>query len=98
MSRTASLEDLRRRRSEILEVARRRKASNVRVFGSVARGQGGANSDVDLLVTMDSEATLVDLIGLEQDLQLLLGRRIDVLTDDAVRPGMMRTVESVVEL
>lgn len=77
---------LRRRRTEILEVARRRKAANVRVFGSVARGEAGPESDVDCLVTMAPDATLIDLIGLEQDLTALLGREVDVVTDDAIGP------------
>ena len=98
MERVATLETLRRRRGEILELARRRKASNVRVFGSVAGGGGRDHSDIDLLVEMASDATLVDLIGLEQDLEALLGRRVDVLTDDAVPPRMRRAVAAAVEL
>ena len=61
-------------------------ARNVRVFGSVARGQDHAGSDVDLLVDMESGRSLLDLIGLSQDLEDLLHRKIDVLTDTSLHP------------
>lgn len=78
----ASLAALRRRRDAILRVARRRKAADVRVFGSLVRETGDDDSDIDFLVRMAPEATLVDLIGLEQDLEVLLGWEVDVVTDD----------------
>jgi hypothetical protein len=77
-----SLEVLRSHREAILRVARRRKATNVRVFGSFARGTARKDSDIDFLVSMAPDATLVDLIGLEQDLEALLGREVNVATDD----------------
>jgi len=61
-------------------LATRHGASNVRIFGSVARGEDTANSDVDFLVDMDEGCSLYDLAGLQQDLERLLGRRTDVLT------------------
>jgi uncharacterized protein len=83
-----TLHALRERRSEILAVAERRKASNVRVFGSVSRGDSDVESDVDFLVEMAPGATLFDLIGLEQDLADLLGRPVDVLTENAISRHM----------
>jgi uncharacterized protein len=83
-----TLRALRERRAEILALAERRRARNVRVFGSVGRGDAGADSDIDILVDMDPNATLIDLIGLEQDLSELLGRRVDVVTEDGVSPLM----------
>lgn len=88
------LERIRDLRDAILQVARRRKASNVRVFGSLAKHTATEASDIDFLVTMDPDATLVDLIGLEQDLEALLGRDVDVLTDDAIHPRMRDEVRS----
>lgn len=90
----ANLETLRNHRAEILKVARERKATNVRVFGSLARGTADEASDIDFLVSMEPDATLVDLIGLEQDLASLLGREVDVLTDDAVHSRLEEEVRS----
>ena len=83
-----SLASLREKRSEILSVASRRKATNVRVFGSVVRGDNTVGSDIDFLVTMAPDATLIDLIALEQDLAALLGQEVDVATEDALSPVM----------
>jgi len=80
--RTApTLEALRPRRDEIIEVARRNRAHNVRVFGSVARGDATPDSDIDLLVDFEPGASLYDLSGLRLDLIDLLGREVDVLSD-----------------
>ena len=71
-------------RDEILRTAARYGASNVRVFGSVARGEDRPDSDVDLLVDFDADRSLLDHIALEQDLQDLPGRKVQVATDDAL--------------
>ena len=71
-------------REKILEAAARHHARNVRVFGSVRRGEAGPRSDVDLLVTMAPEATLWDQIALKQELEDQLRRRVDVLSDDSI--------------
>jgi predicted nucleotidyltransferase len=78
------LECLRHRRQAILEYASSHGARNVRVFGSAARGDAGAASDVDLLVEMEPGRSLLDLVGLWQDLEELLGTRVDVLSDGGV--------------
>ena len=75
-------------RDEILRIAARHGARNVRVFGSVARGEERADSDVDLLVEMENDRSLLDLVGLEQDLEALLERHVDVLTDAAIHPAL----------
>jgi len=71
-------------RRVILEAARRHHARAVRVFGSVRRGDAGAKSDLDLLVGMDSDASLLDQIALKQELEAKLRRRVDVVTDDSI--------------
>ena len=71
---------LRSKREEILSLARRHGASNVRVFGSVARGEADEKSDVDFLVDMDSGRSLLDMGGLLMDLRDLLGCEVDVVT------------------
>jgi hypothetical protein len=81
-----SLQDLRAWRDEILAAARRRRASRVRVFGSVARGDAQLDSDVDFLVEFDPEASLVDQVGLIQDLERLLGVGVDVVSSGGLRP------------
>ncbi len=76
---------LKDRREEILRIAAQHGAHNVRVFGSVARGEARPDSDVDLLVEMESGRSLLDLGGLLMDLQALLGREVDVVTDKGLR-------------
>ncbi len=73
------------KREEILRIAARRGACNVRVFGSVARGQVEAGSDVDFLVDLEPGRSLLDLGGLLMDLQELLGRPVDVVTENGLR-------------
>jgi predicted nucleotidyltransferase len=68
------------RRGEILRVAAAHGASNVRVFGSIARGTARSGSDVDLLVDFEPGRTLVDHVGLWRDLESLLGRSVDVVS------------------
>jgi predicted nucleotidyltransferase len=74
-----TLDQLRSRRDEILRIARRRGAQNVRVFGSVARGDAGVNSDVDFLVEMEPGRSVLDVSELILDLEEALGRRVDVV-------------------
>lgn len=57
------------------------------MFGSVVRGDDGAHSDVDLLVDMDPDRSLLDIVGVGQDLEELLDRRVDVLTGASLHPG-----------
>jgi uncharacterized protein len=65
-------------REQILQIAAKHGAYNVRVFGSVARGEATAESDVDFLVELEADRNLLDRIALIQDLEELLGRRVDV--------------------
>jgi hypothetical protein len=68
------------KRNEILRLASQHGARNLRVFGSVARGEAGPESDIDFLVELEPGRTLFDLGGLLMDLQDLLGRSVDVVT------------------
>ncbi|MEW6111805.1 MAG: nucleotidyltransferase family protein [Thermodesulfobacteriota bacterium] len=76
---------LKKKRSEILRIAQRHGAHNVRVFGSVARGEADAESDIDLLVDMEPDRSLLDLGGLWHDLNTLLGVKVDVVTENGLR-------------
>lgn len=73
-------------RDRILALAAANKATNVRVFGSVARGDAREDSDVDFLVTFAPDASLFDIAGLYADLEDLLGRHVDVVPDDSIKP------------
>ncbi len=77
---------LREKRDEILRIAGRYGASDVRVFGSVARGEVTENSDLDMLVKLERGRTLLDLAGLSQDLEDLLGCEVQVVTEGGVHP------------
>lgn len=87
-------ERLKARRDEILRLAARHGARNVRVFGSVARGEESEKSDFDFLVEVERGRTLWDVIGLAQDLEELLGRKVDLLTDGGVSPYMRDRIYS----
>lgn len=80
-----SIEELRSRRAEILRLATLHGANNVRVFGSVARGEADERSDVDFLVDMRSGRSLLDLGGLLEDLRELLSRPVDVVTERGLK-------------
>lgn len=75
---------LRAKRRELLVLAARHGACNVRVFGSVARGDSGPNSDIDLLVDLEPGRSLFDLGGLLVDLESLLGRKVDLVTENGL--------------
>ncbi|TVR19572.1 MAG: nucleotidyltransferase [Anaerolineaceae bacterium] len=80
-----TLDDLRGLRGQILAIVARNKAEDVRVFGSVARGEATPESDVDFLVTFQPGASLYDLSGLVLDLKELLGCDVNVVSD---HPGL----------
>lgn len=79
-------------REDVLRLASRHGASNVRVFGSLARGDAGADSDVDLLVNLDKGRSLLDLGALLEDLKALLGREVDVVTEKGLRARIRNRV------
>jgi predicted nucleotidyltransferase len=83
---------LQQKREAILEIARRYGASDVRIFGSVARGDATDASDVDLIVRFDPGRTLLDHGGLVMDLRELLGMRVDVIDEDGMRPRFRQYV------
>lgn len=79
-------------RTELLALARRRGVTCVRVFGSMSRDDGGDNSDVDLLVTLAPGTSALALGGLLLDAQVLLGRRVDVVTEASLHPALRERV------
>jgi predicted nucleotidyltransferase len=72
---------LKTKREEVLHIAAKHGARNIRVFGSLARGEADEESDIDLLVEMEPDRSLLNLGGLWWDLNELLGGRVDVVTE-----------------
>ena len=94
-----SMAELARVRAEIVAAAARHGATNVRVFGSVARGDADATSDVDFLVDFEPGRSLLDLAGLLVDLEDLLGHPVDVVTEPGLKARIRQRVlaEAVVD-
>lgn len=88
------LSAVREKRTSILACAQRHGAEDVRVFGSTARGEARADSDVDFLVSMAPGRSFLDVVALERDLTSLLGRPAEVLTTGAVHDLIRDQVES----
>lgn len=82
------------RREEILRLAAKHGATDVRIIGSVARGEARPDSDIDLLVKWGRETSLLDHAGLMIGLETLLGRRVDIASDgwvkESIRPSVYR--------
>lgn len=79
-----TLDLLRRKKAQLVALAAAHGARNIRIFGSVARGEESVNSDVDLLVEMEEGRSLYDLVGLQLDIEELLGKKADVLTEGGI--------------
>ncbi len=80
------------KREEILRICAKHGARNVRVFGSIARGEADERSDIDLLVEMEPGRTLLDHARLLLELDELLGRRVDVVSDRGIKPRIRERV------
>ena len=76
---------LRQKRTEILRIAARHGAYNVRIFGSVARAEADEGSDIDFLVAMEAGRSLFDLGGLQSELEAALGHPVDVVTEKGLK-------------
>jgi len=90
---------LKSRREEILRIAAKHGAHNVRVFGSVARGEADSQSDIDLLVEFKRGTTLLGHAALVQELEDLLGVKVDVVSErglrDRVRERVLREAVAI---
>ncbi|HYR85664.1 MAG TPA: nucleotidyltransferase family protein [Terriglobia bacterium] len=95
-----SLEQLlSQKREDIMRAAQKHGARNVRVFGSVARGDDGPDSDVDFLVDMEPGRSLLDMGGLLMDLREMLGRNVDVVTERGLKTRIRdRVLEEAIPL
>ena len=79
-------EVLKEKRKEILRIAASHGGQNIQVFGSLVRGEAGPESDVDILIDLAPDRTLLDIVAIKQDLEDLLGRQVDVVTEAAISP------------
>jgi len=83
---------LKGKRKEILRIAAAHGARNIRLFGSVSRGEAGPKSDVDILIKLDPGRSLLDIIAIKQDLEDLMGCEVDVVTEDSISPYIREQV------
>lgn len=81
-------------RDQLLAIAARHGASNLRVFGSVAKGVDRDGSDIDLLVDIRQGMSLFDLVGMQQDFEDVLGMKVDLLTEPELHPELKERVLS----
>jgi len=90
---------LKKRRKDILRLASKHGARNVRLFGSAARGEADDRSDIDFLVDMQPGRSLLDMGGLLMDLRELLGRDVDIVTEKALKKRIRdRVLKEVIPL
>ena len=80
------------RRQDILRILSQHGATSAKVFGSVARGESGPESDLDLLVQLEPGYSLLDLIAIKQELEDLLGCEVDIVTEAALSPYMRHQI------
>lgn len=75
---------LRSKKDSILSIATMHGAKKIKVFGSFARGEDKPSSDIDVIVNLEEGRSLFDLIALKNDLEELLGRKVDVVTEESI--------------
>ena len=83
---------IREQRESIIRIAERHGATQVRLIGSVARGEARPDSDIDLLVTWREGTSLLDHAALMLELESLLGRKVDIASDGWVKPSIRESV------
>ncbi len=80
------------KRDDILRIATQYGASNVRIFGSAARGEAGPKSDVDVLIRLEPGRSLLDIVAIKQELEALLDCQVDVLTESSISPYLREQI------
>jgi predicted nucleotidyltransferase len=86
------LEKIKAHRQEILDLAKKYGASNIRIFGSVARGEARPDSDYDFLIELEPGRSAFEIGGLLMDLQDLLGAKVDIVTDKGLNKHIREKV------
>ena len=85
-------ESVKTKRDEIRRIAKQHGASNIRLFGSVSRGESKPESDIDFLIDVTSETSAWFPVGLIQDLETLLGKRVEIVTERALNKDLREKV------
>ncbi len=85
-------EIIKEKREDILRAAQKHGAFNVRVFGSVVRGESGPESDIDFLVELEKGRSLFDHAALMVELEKLLGRKVDIVTVKSLKPRVRERI------
>lgn len=83
---------LKKYRNPINEIAAAHGARSVRVFGSFARGEENAHSDIDLLVELEPNRSLLDIIALKYEIEDMIGRKVDVVTTRGISPYLAKQI------
>ena len=83
--------------SRLIDICRDHAVTSIGVFGSMARGEASEQSDIDLLVEFGERKSLFDLVRLERELSATLGRKVDLLTKDALSPYLRERILSEVQ-
>ena len=89
-----TLKNIQEKKADIINISQRYHAENIRIFGSVARGEATDKSDVDFLVSFLPNASLFDQAGLIEELSKLLERNVDVVSERAVNPYLRETIKA----
>lgn len=84
--------------SSIAEICRQHDVASLGLFGSLARGEANANSDVDLLVRFSKRKSLLAMLALERQLSVALGRKVDLVTEAALSPYLREQIKSNVQV
>ncbi|HZJ84956.1 MAG TPA: nucleotidyltransferase family protein [Syntrophomonadaceae bacterium] len=94
-----TLQELKSQKANILAIAKKNGAKNVRVFGSVSKGEAKRNSDIDFLVEFDKGRSLFDLINMKLELEDLLGSEVDIVTENSLHKMIAsRIIREAVQL
>lgn len=89
---TVTKEVLRKKKRDIEHIAQKHGAYNIRIFGSVARGEAHPGSDLDLLIDMEPDRSLLDHVALIQDFEAYLGCRVDVVTERSLKERLKKRI------
>lgn len=89
-----AMKDIQDRKEEIVRLIESHGGHDIRIFGSIARGQATEGSDVDFLIRMESGCSLIDHVAIIQDLEDFLGIKVDVVPEDALHPSLREQVLS----
>jgi len=84
--------------NKLIEICRQNDVSRIGVFGSIARGEANAQSDIDLLVEFSKRKSLLALVALERQISTALGRKVDLLTEAAISPYLRDRIKRDVQI